>query len=120
MTMRATCQVAHATNGRIRLRVAEIRSRPQIGPLLVAFLGALPGVTGVLVRAAGATVVVSYDPANARRSRSYRRFGSDRLRSRTTQAMQLAAHRPGSNQRPTTPFPTPRAPSSTRFEDVCA
>ena len=63
MTMRATCQVAHATNGRIRLRVAEIRSRPQIGPLLAAFLWRLPGVTGVLVRAAGATVVVNYDPA---------------------------------------------------------
>ncbi|MEZ4768282.1 MAG: heavy metal translocating P-type ATPase [Caldilineales bacterium] len=61
--MNVTCQVAHVTTGRIRLQVASIATQPEIGQFLVGFFLRIHGVTGVQVRPATGSVVVTYDPA---------------------------------------------------------
>ena len=61
--MNATCQVAHLTTGRIRLQVANLAIQPEVGRFLVEFFMRIQGVTGVQLRPATASVVISYDPA---------------------------------------------------------
>lgn len=61
--MHVTCQVAHATTGRIRLQVDSIATRPEVGRFLVDFLVRVSGVTGVQLRPATASVIITYDPA---------------------------------------------------------
>ena len=61
--MNATCQVAHLTTGRIRLQVANLSLQPEVGRFLVEFFMRIQGVTGVQLRPATASVVISYDPA---------------------------------------------------------
>ena len=60
--MRITFQVAHATRGRIRLAVPEIKSQSELGPILAAFLLQLSGVMSVDVRPASCAVVITFDP----------------------------------------------------------
>ncbi|MCB0204674.1 MAG: heavy metal translocating P-type ATPase [Anaerolineae bacterium] len=79
--MNVTCQIAHVTTGRIRLQVASMATQPEIGQFLVGFFLRIHGVTGVQVRPATGSVVVTYDPAlctqeivlNALRSRVVQR-----------------------------------------------
>ncbi|MCB0227568.1 MAG: hypothetical protein KDH90_00210, partial [Anaerolineae bacterium] len=79
--MNVTCQVAHAATGRIRLQVASIATQPDIGQFLVGFFLRVHGVTGVQIRPATGSVVITFDPAlctqetilNALRSRVVQR-----------------------------------------------
>lgn len=61
--MNATCQVVHVTTGRIRLQVNDIATKPQVGKFLVEFFLRVHGVTGVQVRPASGSIVITYDPA---------------------------------------------------------
>ena len=61
--MNVTCQVAHAATGRIRLQVASIATQPDIGQFLVGFFLRVHGVTGVQIRPATGSVVITFDPA---------------------------------------------------------
>ncbi len=61
--MNVTCQVVHATTGRLRLQVDSIATRPEVGRFLADFLMRVSGVTAVQLRPATASVIVTYDPA---------------------------------------------------------
>jgi heavy metal translocating P-type ATPase len=62
-TLRATCQVVHATTGRLRLSVPDLEARPENAQLLATFLLQLSGVTGVQVHLISASIIIECDPA---------------------------------------------------------
>ena len=60
--MNATCQVAYAANGRIRLEIPSIRRQPKIAEVLVPICSNGPGVTGVQTLHSSGSLVIRYDP----------------------------------------------------------
>ena len=57
-----TSEIVHQVPGRVRLRIPRLRLEPELGEHIVGFVTDQPGVQGVRVSIASASLVVEYDP----------------------------------------------------------
>ncbi|MCS6786422.1 MAG: heavy-metal-associated domain-containing protein [Thiobacillaceae bacterium] len=76
MPLHGTIDVVHFIPGRVRLRAAGLKGRPQLAQQLQAAFAAVPGVKSIEVNTLTGSVLITYDPR-----RILAEDGGERLRS---------------------------------------
>jgi copper chaperone CopZ len=61
--MRIASDYVHALNGRLRIKVAEVKGRPQVARFVEEQLRSLAGITEVTANPTTGNVLVLYEPA---------------------------------------------------------
>lgn len=62
MAIRGEIRIVHFLPGRVRLRVAALKGRPQLAQEIGAAFDGVPGLTGISCNTTTGSVLITYDP----------------------------------------------------------